>query len=63
MPMKKFSFKLCVQRLNWGVIVANETLIEMQPAILPYLRSEIKTTSIASEQYSFSADDIFLSSQ
>ena len=25
----------------------------------PYLKSEVKTTSIASEQYSFSADDIF----
>ena len=31
----------------------------MQPAIFAYLRKEIKTTSIASSQYSFSADDIF----
>ena len=38
---------------------ANERLIQMQPAIYPYLRTEIKTTSIASGQYSFSADDIF----
>ncbi|MCG8113582.1 MAG: hypothetical protein N0E59_22760, partial [Candidatus Thiodiazotropha taylori] len=52
-------FKLCVQRLDGGVIVANEKLIQMQPAIYPYLKSNIKTTSIASGQYSFSADDVF----
>ena len=52
-------FKLCVQRLDGGLIVANERLIQMQPAIYPYLRTEIKTTSIASSQYSLSADDIF----
>ena len=52
-------FKLCVQRLDGGVIVANEKLIQMQPAIYPYSRTEIKSTSTASGQYSFSADDIF----
>ena len=52
-------FKLCVQRLDGGVIVADERLIQMQPAICPYLRTEIKTTSITSGQYSFSANDIF----
>ena len=52
-------FKLCVQRLDGGVIVAKEKLIQIQPAIYPYFRTEIKTTSIASRQYSFSADDIF----
>ena len=37
----------------------NERLIQMQAAIYPYLRTEIKTTSIASGQYSFSSNDIF----
>ena len=31
----------------------------MEPAIYPYLKSNIKTTSIASGQYSFSVDDVF----
>ena len=53
------SFKLCVQRLDEGLIVSNEKMLKIQPAIYPYLRSEIKTTSIPSGQYSFSADDIF----
>ena len=55
------SFKLCVQRLDEGLIVSNEKMLKIQPAIYPYLRSEIKTTSIPSGQYSFSADDIFQS--
>ncbi|MCG8049145.1 MAG: hypothetical protein N0E48_26675 [Candidatus Thiodiazotropha endolucinida] len=52
-------FKLCVQRLNGGVLVAHEKLIQKQPAVYPYLRSEIKTASVAPGQYGFSADDIF----
>jgi len=52
-------FKLCIQRLQSAVIVAHEKLIQDGPAIYPYLRSEIKTMSIASGQYSFSADDAF----
>ena len=39
--------------------MSNEKMLKIQPAIYPYLRSEIKTTSIPSGQYSFSADDIF----
>ena len=53
------SFKLCVQRLDEGLIVSNEKMLKIQPAIYPYLRLEIKTTSIPSGQYNFSADDIF----
>ena len=52
-------FKLCVQRLNGGVLVAHEKLFQEQPVTYPYLRSEIKTTSIAPGQYGFSVDDIF----
>ena len=52
-------FKLCVQRLNGGVLVAHEKLFQNQPALYPYLRSEIKTASIAPGQYGFNADDIF----
>jgi hypothetical protein len=52
-------FKLCVQRVTAGVLLAHEKLLQEGPAIYHYLRSEIKTTSIASGQYSFSADDIF----
>ena len=52
-------FKLFVQRLNGGVLVAHEKLFQEQPATYPYLRSEIKTTSIAPGQYGFSVDDIF----
>ena len=36
-------FKLCVQRLNGGLLVAHETLFHEQPATYPYLQSEIKT--------------------
>ena len=52
-------FKLCVQRLNGGVLVAHEKLFPNQPTLYPYLRSEIKTASIAPGQYGFNADDIF----
>ena len=52
-------FKLCVQPLNGGALVAHEKLLPEQPAMYPYLRSEIKTTSIATEQYWLSVDDLF----
>ena len=53
------SFKLCIQQLDEGLIVLNEKVLKIQPAIYPYLRSEIKTTLIPSGQHSFSSDDIF----
>ena len=53
------SFRLCVQRLDGRLLMANEKLIKMEPVTYPYLKSDIKTTSIDSEQYSFSADDVF----
>ena len=52
-------FKLCVQRLNGGVLVAHEKLFHEQPATYPYLRSAIKTAAIAPGQYGFSVDDLF----
>ena len=52
-------FKLCVQRLNRGALVAHEKLLHAQPAMYPYLRSDIKTTSIAAGQYGYSVDDLF----
>ncbi len=52
-------FKLCVQKLNPAVIMAHEDLFKNSPALYPYLRSEIKSASIATGQYSFSADDTF----
>ena len=52
-------FKLCIQRLNGGVLVAHEKFFQEQPATYPYLRSKIKTASIAPGQYGFSVDDIF----
>ena len=39
--------------------MANEKMIKMEPAIYPYLKSDIKNTSIASRQYSFSVEDAF----
>lgn len=51
--------KLCVQKLNPAVIMAHEDLIKSSKALYPYLRSDIKTASIPSGQYSFSADDMF----
>ena len=39
--------------------MAHKKLLHEQPAMYPYLRSEIKTTSIASGQYGYSVDDIF----
>ena len=53
------SFRLCVQRLDGGLMMAHEKMIKMEPAIYPYLESDIKTTSIASGQYSFSVDNVF----
>ncbi|XP_045158604.2 uncharacterized protein F54H12.2-like [Mercenaria mercenaria] len=52
-------FKLCIQRMKSDVLVAHDNLIQDMSAIYPYLRTEIKTTSIASGQFSYSADDIF----
>ena len=49
----------CVQRIDGGHMMAHEKMIKMEPAIYPYLKSDIKTTSIASGQYSFSVDDVF----
>ena len=51
--------KLCVQRLNGGVLVAHEKLFQEQPATYPYLRLKIKTAAIAPGQYGFSVDDLF----
>ena len=53
------SFRLCVQRIDGGLMMAHEKMIKMEPAIYPYLKSDVKTTSIASGQYSFSVDDVF----
>ena len=54
------SFRLCVQRIDEGLMMAHaKKMIKMEPAIYPYLKSDIKTTSIASGQYSFSVDDVF----
>ncbi|XP_060559446.1 uncharacterized protein F54H12.2-like [Ruditapes philippinarum] len=52
-------FRLCIQRLSSSVLIAQEKLIQEKLAIYPYLRTEIKTTAIASGQFSYSADDIF----
>ena len=53
------SFRLCVQRIDGGLMMAHEKMIKTEPAIYPYLKSDIKTMSIASGQYSFSVDDVF----
>ena len=52
-------FKLCVLRPAGAVLLANDKLIQDTPAVYPYLRSEIKTVSIAAGQFSYSADDTF----
>ena len=52
-------FKLCVLQPTGAVLLENENMIQEGPVVYPYLRSEIKTVSIASGQYSFSADDMF----
>ncbi|XP_053402841.1 uncharacterized protein F54H12.2-like [Mercenaria mercenaria] len=52
-------FRLCIQWLNSDILVAHDKLSQETPAIYPYLRTEIKTTSIAAGQFSYSADDIF----
>ncbi len=53
------SFKLCVQKVNPAVLMAHGNMIKKIPAVYPYLRSEIKVSSIAAGQYSFSVDDLF----
>ncbi|MET0103903.1 MAG: hypothetical protein ABW072_02035 [Sedimenticola sp.] len=52
-------FKLCVQRLDNNVLLSHQKLIQNQPATYPYLRSDIKTMSVATGQFSYSADDLF----
>ena len=52
-------FKLCIQRLKNDLLLAHDKMIQSTPAMYPYFRSEIKTTSIARGQYSFHANDIF----
>ena len=52
-------FKLCVQRLKGGALVAHEKRLHEQPAMYPYLLSDIKTTLIAAGQYGYSVDDLF----
>ena len=39
--------------------MAHEKLLQEQPDMYPYQRSEIKTTSIATGQYWLSVDDLF----
>ena len=39
--------------------MAHEKLLHEQPAMYPYLRSDIKTTSIAAGQYGYSVDNLF----
>ncbi len=53
------SFKICLQKVNSTVLMAHGNMLKKIPAVYPYLRSEIKVASIASGQYSFSADDLF----
>ena len=51
--------KVCLQKLNPAILVAHENLFKKESAAFyPYLRSEIKSASIASGQFSFSADDM-----
>lgn len=52
-------FKVCLQKLNPALIVAHENVFKNTSALYPYLRSEIKTASIASGQFSFSVDDMY----
>jgi hypothetical protein len=52
-------FKLCIQRLASSVLIAYNKRIQYTPAVYPYLRTEIKTTAIATGQFSYSSDDIF----
>ena len=42
------SFRLCVQRIDEGLIMEHEKMIKMEPAIYPHLKSDIKTISIVS---------------
>ena len=53
------NFKLCIQRLGGEVLLAHEKMIQDNPALYPFLRTEIKTTAIAAGQFSYSADDVF----
>ncbi|MEW8547028.1 MAG: hypothetical protein AB2693_26230 [Candidatus Thiodiazotropha sp.] len=52
-------FKVCLQKLNPALLVAHENVFKNTTALYPYLRSEIKTASIASGQFSFSIDDMY----
>ena len=52
-------FKLCVQHIDNNVLLHHQQMIKNHPATYPYLRTDIKTVSLASGQYSYNVDDLF----
>ena len=54
-------FKVCKVKTSSGILVGHDAQLTKQPAIYPFMRSEIKTYSIAAGLYNFSCDDLFLS--
>ena len=53
--------KVCKVKTSSGILVGHDIMLQKQPAIYPFMRSEIKTFSIAAGLYNFSCDDLFLS--
>ena len=53
--------KVCKVKTSSGILVGHDIMLQKQPAIYPFMKSEIKTFSIAAGLYNFSCDDLFLS--
>lgn len=53
------SFKLCIQRPNPALTMAHVKILEKSPAVYPYLFSNLKISSIAKGEFSFTIDDVF----
>ena len=53
------SFRVCYVRVTDAVILAQNNVLKMSPALYPFWRSKIKTFSVPKGISSFSSDDIF----
>ncbi|XP_071144092.1 uncharacterized protein F54H12.2-like [Mytilus edulis] len=52
--------KVCTVKPNSGIMLGHNEALKASPALYPYMKSTIKTYSLAAGIYSFSAEDLFL---
>ena len=52
-------FKICYVKLNDAVLLAQDQVLRMSPALYPFWKSTIKTFSLSKGSASFDGDDLF----